>query len=145
MCLQGASRVGAGLLAALPDDGLVCFYAWVPMLPADNERAARAAARRLAGERARHCWDADRWLAGTLGAALSLPAIAPAGEPPARALAWDVYLAYGRGATDIERPDFWMHQLNIAHAPLLDANVWRSRVEDLLRTPQGRVPAGSQG
>jgi hypothetical protein len=133
MCLQGASRAGAGLLAALPDDGLVCFYAWVPMLPADNERAARLAARRFAGERSRHYWDADRRLAGALGAALSLPAAAPAGEPRARALAWDMYLVYGRGVTDIKRPDFWMHQLNITHAPLLDANVWRQRVLDLLR------------
>ncbi len=135
MCLQGASRAGAGLLAALPDDGLGCFYAWVPMLPADNERAAREAARRFAGERARHYWDADRWLAGTLGVALSLPAIAPPGEPRPRALAWDVYLAYGRGVADIERPDFWMHQLNVSHAPLLNAEVWLAKVQALLRTP----------
>ena len=72
MCLQGASRAGAGLLAALQDDGLVCFYAWVPMLPADNKRAARAAARRFADERARHYWDADRCLAGALGVNVTL-------------------------------------------------------------------------
>ena len=105
------------------------------MLPADNKHAARLAARRFADERARHYWDADRYLAGALGAALSLPAAAPSGEPRERPLAWDVYLAYSRGVTDIERPHFWMHQLNVEHAPLLDEGVWRSRVEGLLRTP----------
>ncbi len=135
MCLQGASRAGAGLLAALSNKELACFFAWVPMLPADDERAARAAARRFAGERARHYWDAGRHLAGALGAALSLPDLTPPGERRPRALAWDVYLAYGRGVTDIRRPGFWMHQLNVEHAPLLDEGVWHQRVEGLLRPP----------
>ncbi len=135
MCLQGASRAGAGLLAALQGESLTCFYAWAPVLPADSAGPEGRPARRFADERARHYWDTGRRLAGALGPALSLPAIAPAGEPRPRALAWDVYLAYSRGVTDIERPDFWMHQLNMQHAPLLDEDVWRSRVEGLLRTP----------
>ena len=56
--------------------------------------------------------------------------------------AWDVYLAYGRGATEIERPDFWMHQLAVEHAPRLDAGVWLRRVQRVVRRAE-RV--GAQG
>lgn len=101
------------------------------MLPADDEAAAGRAAERFAEPRAKHYWDGDRHLARRLGQALALPN--PAG-PGGYGTAWDVYLAYGRGEQVIERPQFWMHQLDLTHAPRLDPAEWGRQVEGLLRT-----------
>ena len=133
MCLAGASGAGAELLAAMPDAELYAYYLWVPMLPSDNEQAALAASQRFAEPRATHCWDAERRLARRMGRALGI------GPDESMAdgkigLAWDVYLAYGKGAKEIEKPDFWMHQLGVKHAPRLDAGEWRRRVEQLVVT-----------
>lgn len=49
-----------------------------------------------------------------------------------QAIAWDVYLAYGRGKDLGQEPDFWMHQLNVTHAPRLDAAMWIAKVQALL-------------
>ena len=132
MCLEGASRAGADLLAAMPNTDLRAHFVWVPMLPADNEAAARAAARRFAHPRAIHYWDAERHLSRRLAQALGIdtrPSAAPGDDPP---FAWDVYLAYRRGNTNIEAPDFCMHQLAVDHAPRLDAGEWRRHLDGLL-------------
>jgi len=126
MCLLGAARAGAELLAALPRPDLRAFYAWVPMLPPDTESAAQAAAQRFAEPRASHYWDGGRHLSAAVGAALGID------NAPAGRLAWDVYLAYPRGEIALGRPDFWMHQLNEHDAPRLDAAVFRQRIEMLL-------------
>jgi hypothetical protein len=132
MCLQGASGAGAELLGALPDADLRAQFVWVPMLPPDNEAAALAASQRFAEPRARHHWDGERHLARRMGQALGIGAVDSVAEGDI-GLAWDVYLAYGREATQIERPAFWMHQLAVKHAPRLDAQAFRSRVQELLR------------
>jgi len=132
MCLEGASRAGAHLLAAIPDDGLRAFYIWVPMLPSDDEAAARAAAQRFAEPRATHHWDGDRHLSRRMAQALAIETrrtAAPGDEP---AFAWDVYLAYNGGNPNIGATDFWMHQLNVTHAPRLDAGHWHRRVKGML-------------
>jgi hypothetical protein len=49
-------------------------------------------------------------------------------------VAWDVYLAYGRGVKRIEQPGFWMHQLAVNHAPRLDPEEWSRRVRELMVT-----------
>lgn len=103
------------------------------MLPADGLAAAQAASERFAEPRAAHYWDGERRLARRLARALDIPAWASLGAEGKAGLAWDVYLAYGRGAREIDRPAFWMHQLGVSHAPRLDAGEFRRRVEGLLR------------
>jgi hypothetical protein len=105
---------------------LRAFFAWVPMLPADTEAAAKAAGERFAEARASHYWDAHRHLSREMGSVLGVGAAAVDG------LAWDVYLAYPRGEADIRRPEFWMHQLDLAHAPRLNPSAFRQRVSALL-------------
>lgn len=103
------------------------------MLPTDGLAVAQAASERFAEARAVHYWDGDRHLARRLARALGIPARASLGVEGDVGLAWDVYLAYGRGAGDLDRPAFWMHQLGVGHAPRLDAAEFRRRVEGLLQ------------
>ena len=134
MCLEGASRAGAGLLESIRDDDLRAFYAWVPMLPPDDLPAAKRAAARFAEPRAAHYWDHEPALSRRMGQALR---IGPGESIPAgdgAGYAWDVYLAYGPAAKELERPDFWMHQLGTKHAPELDANEWMRQVEAFIGT-----------
>jgi len=132
MCLEGASRAGADLLAALPNAELRAYFVWVPMLPSDNEAAADAAAQRFAAPRATHYWDSERHLSHRLAEALSIDtrrSAAPGDDPP---FAWDIYLAYQRNNADITAPDFWMHQLAVDHAPRLDALEWQRRISEMI-------------
>ena len=106
---------------------------WVPVLPPDDLAAAEAAAGAITDPRAAHYWDGERSLAHRLAEALSISAKESIGVEGGAGVAWDVYPAYGRGNADLMRPDFWMHQLAVTHAPRLDAEVFRQRVEELLR------------
>ena len=133
MCLAGASGAGAELLKAEPHPDLRVRYVWVPVLPADDMAAATAAVERFAEPRATHYWDGERRLAQRLGEALGISAKESLGAEGGSGLAWDVYLAYERGAADLFSPKFWMHQLGVTHAPRLDAAAFRERVEGLLR------------
>jgi hypothetical protein len=132
MCLSGASGTGAELLAAVPHPDLRLHYVWAPVLPPDDRAAAEAAAERLAEPRARHYWDGERRLAQRLGESLGISAKESLGVEGGAGLAWDVYLAYERGASDLFRPAFWVHQLGVTHAPRLDAVAFRRQVEELL-------------
>lgn len=132
MCLEGASRAGAELLSSLPDAHLRAYFVWVPMLPADDRTAADAASRRFAEPRAIHYWDGERRLAAQIGRALRISSKESLGVDGGAGLAWDAYLAYARGPRQIERPDFWMHQLAVNHAPRFEAGEWRRRVEGML-------------
>jgi hypothetical protein len=130
MCLAGASGAGAEPLAAMPDAGLRAHFIWVPMLPTDTDAAAITASQRFAEPRATHYWDAERHLARHLATALGIDTrrgSAPGDDPT---FAWDIYLAYRRGNTDLEVPDFWMHQLAVDHAPRFDAREWRRRIAE---------------
>ncbi len=129
MCLQGASRVEAAL-AGIAADALRTYVVWVPMLPPDNQVAAQEAARSF--PEAEHFWDGDRRLAVEMGQALNITTKESIGVEGGHGPAWDVYLAYGRGDVDIRRPSFWMHQLAVKHAPRLDPDEFRRRVERLL-------------
>jgi hypothetical protein len=135
MCLAGASRAGAELLAAVTHPDLRAYYVWVPMLPPDDEAAAAAVAAHFAEPRALHYWDGQRRLARELGEALLISARDSIGAGSGPGFAWDVYLAYPRGAVDLTRPAFWMHHLAVTHAPRLDAEAFRSGVERLLAAP----------
>lgn len=133
MCLQGASRAGAGLLDGIAAPDLHAFFAWVPMVPSDTRERAVSAAERFAEPRAAHYWDGGRLLAARMARALAIGARESIGVDGEQGFAWDVYLAYGRGAADLEHPNFWMHQLQVSHAPRLDAADFHRRVADLLR------------
>ncbi len=133
MCLSGASGAGAELLAAVPHPDLRLRYVWAPVLPPDDWAAAEAAAERFAEPRAMHYWDGERKLAQRLGESLAISARESLGAGSGSGLAWDVYLAYERGASDPFRPAFWMHQLGVTHAPRLDTAAFRQQVEGLLR------------
>ena len=132
MCLAGASGAGAELLAALPHSDLRVYRVWVPMLPPDSVEAAAAASARFAEPRALHYWDGERRLARELGAALRISSRDSIGAGSGPGFAWDVYLAYARGAADLSAPALWMHQLGVQDAPRLDAEAFRSGVERLL-------------
>ncbi len=129
MCLQGASRAEAAL-AGLPPAALQTFIVWVPMLPSDSEEAAQDAKRAFPD--AAHFWDGDRRLAAEMGRSLGITAKESLGVDGDLGLAWDVYLAYGRGGVDLRQPRFWMHQLAVKHAPRLDPDEFRRQVERLL-------------
>ncbi len=132
MCLEGASRAGTELLAALPHPNLRLHYVWAPVLPPDDRATAAANAQRLADARATHYWDGEQALARAMGESLAISARESVPVDGGHGLAWDVYLAYGRGALDLSRPALWMHQLGVKHAPRLDPAVFRQRVEELL-------------
>ena len=132
MCLAGASGAGAELLAAVPAQDLRAYYVWVPMLPPDDEAAADAVAAHFAEPRASHYWDGERRLARELGAALRISSRDSIGAGSGPGFAWDVYLAYARGAADLSAPALWMHQLGVQNAPRLDAEAFRQQVEELL-------------
>jgi hypothetical protein len=102
------------------------------MLPADGEAAAGLAAGPIQDVRASHYWDGERHLARKLGAALGIRGEESIPLGHGAGAAWDVYLAYGRGAADIGKPAFWMHQLGVKRAPRLDAEEWRRGIEGLL-------------
>jgi len=129
MCLQGASRVEAAL-AEFPPGALRTFVVCVPMLPPDSAHAARQAAGSFPG--AASFWDGDRRLAAEMGRALGITAKDSLGVDGGLGLAWDVYLAYGRGDVDLRQPRYWMHQLAVTHAPRLDPDEFHRRVERLL-------------
>jgi hypothetical protein len=128
----GASRAGAEVLGAVPDAELRAFFVWVPMLPADDEESAKVAAARFAEPRAKHYWDGKRHLSRRLATALGIDSRPSMGDADKPAFAWDVYLAYRRGSSDIERPEFWMHQLAVEHAPRFEAGEWQRRVQALV-------------
>ncbi len=134
MCLEGASGAGAGLLASIGDSRLRALYVWVPMLPPDTYDQAERAADRFAEARASHFWDGERLLARRMAQVLGIGSPESIGAAGKDGLAWDVYLAYAPGANALERPDFWMHQLAVKHAPRLDAGEWRRKVEALIGT-----------
>lgn len=116
----------------MPHTNLRAHFAWVPVLPPDSLAEAEAVAAKIADPRASHYWDGERELARRLAESLGISAKESLGIEGGPGLAWDVYAAYRRGNADLARPDFWMHQLAVKHAPRLDAGEFRQRVERLL-------------
>jgi hypothetical protein len=132
VCVAGANIAGADLLATVPHPDLRLYFAWIPVLPPDSIEEAKAVAAGIPNPRAAHYWDADRALGRHMGEALRISAQESIGVNGGHGLAWDVYLAYGRGNDGLTHPDFWMHQLAVEHAPRLDGGEFQRRVEALL-------------
>ena len=95
------------------------------MRPEDSEAGASWNEVSLKRRGVRHYWDPDLAFSRHIASALELVAIPPG-------IAWDMYLLYPRGDVSIERPDFWMHQLNTTQAPRLDVPTLEARVRQLL-------------
>lgn len=129
MCVSGASRAGADVLARMPGARIAAFYVWLPVLPGDSEDAAHTRSRVWAEPRARHYWDAEQAFARHLGKALAITEAESLGAGAGPGIAWDVYLLYTPGDRPIEEPNFWMHQLSIDRAPRLKDDEWQRRVE----------------
>lgn len=110
--------------AAHPE--LRAFFAWVPLLPADTEATAQAAGERFAEACTSHYWDAHRNLSREMGSVLRVVRRAWMGWPGTSTL------RIRGGEADIRRPEFWMHQLDLAHAPRLNPSAFRQRVDALL-------------
>ena len=130
MCRQGASAIQTAVLDAIGEPALRAYVAWVPILPDDNEPAARESCGLVTDARAAHFWDEQRVLPDTFASVLGLPEGWPA---------WDVYLAYPPGVTwpdSIENapaPAFWHHQLgDLELAPKLDAPAFAVGVKAIL-------------
>jgi len=102
------------------------------MLPADSEAGARLAAKPIRDSRASHYWDGGRHLAREMGRALGISDTESVPLGDGIGAAWDVYLAYAAGDTDIRTPRLWMHQLAVTHAPRLDAGVFIETIRGLL-------------
>jgi hypothetical protein len=133
MCVSGASRAGAEVLARMPTARLAAFYVWVPVLPGDSMDVAGTRSLVWAEPRAQHYWDAGREFAQHLGEALEITAAESQGAGAGPGIAWDVYLLYAPGDRRIEKPDFWMHQLYIERAPRLKDVEWQRWVEQAVR------------
>ncbi|HXG35937.1 MAG TPA: hypothetical protein VNL15_03105 [Dehalococcoidia bacterium] len=119
------------MLKALPHADLRLHYVWVPMLPKDSAEAAEVAAKRFSSSLARHYWDEGLHLAKLLASSLKIrPDESRA--PGKEGVAWDVYLAYPRGAARITEPALWMHQLWLTHGLRLDVKEFHQRVGKLL-------------
>ncbi|MCH8066751.1 MAG: hypothetical protein IIC90_13150 [Chloroflexi bacterium] len=131
MCRQGASAIQTSVLDEIDDPALRAYVAWVPILPDDNEPAARESCGLIPDARATHFWDEQRVLPDTFASVLGLPEGWPA---------WDVYLAYPPGVTwpdSIQKappaPAFWHHQLgDLELAPKLDAPAFAVGVKAIL-------------
>jgi hypothetical protein len=96
------------------------------VLPADSAEGASWNEVSLKRRGVRHYWDPELAFSRHMASALRLKA-----EP--EGVAWDMYLLYPRGDVAIERPEFWMHQLETAQAPRLDVGVLEERARALLR------------
>lgn len=100
------------VLEELSQEAQVCAtVVWVHVLAADDEQAARAAARRMHMPRMRHFYDHHQYAARQMADVLG-------GEGY---FAWDTYLVFAKYATWRDKPPFpadWVHQLdNTAWAP----------------------------
>ena len=127
MCRQGASAIQTSVLDKIDEPSLRAYIAWLPILPDDNEPAARESCGLVTDARAAHFWDEQRVLPEMFASVLGLPDGWPA---------WDVYLAYPPAVTwdDIPPPPaFWHHQLgDLELAPKLDAPAFAVGVKAIL-------------
>lgn len=130
--MQGALRAGHGTLGASSSPDLRCYYVWLPVLAQDSAEAAAHAAATTSDWRAAHYWDSALRFAREMGIHLGIGKATGQGTETA-GVAWDVYALYGRGMTDLGRPNLWMHQLDIVDAPRLEVPVLRAEVAKLLQ------------
>ena len=98
------------MLHAHPTANLAAAVVWIPMLGADDERAAAQASALVPDKRVRHFYDAERQAGRAI--ARSLGTDGAAGQ-----VAWDMYLFYDRRARwhaehaeAPPAPTDWVHQ-----------------------------------
>lgn len=130
-CCQHGQRVVQSVFTEFPSDQrLRGFVVWLPMLPADDEDAAKNQAAAFIDPRVIQLWDGTRDSGTMMSKLLQL-----------KGTAWDVYLLYAPGVRwtgDLPpRPAFWMHQLRADtgadQKACLNPAVFRSKVSEILR------------
>lgn len=127
LCLAGIELVLHGLEEP-PGERFDVHVVWLPVLDGDAIDAAAGAAMSI-GPRPRmtHYWDVDRAISSAAHGILDL-------TRRRRRVAWDLYLLYRAGVTwsaPLPSPDVWLHQLDIADQPSLDAATLRAAFEEL--------------
>ncbi|HJZ11832.1 MAG TPA: hypothetical protein VJ521_06770 [Acidobacteriota bacterium] len=109
----------------IPDERLVVYVIWLPILRSDDRKAADANAKESLQSRIFHYWDENRITGTSWQKKLGIPV-----------LAWDIYLLYQPTALwedDIPSPDFWMHQLRqLETGRPLDQAALEAKVKELL-------------
>lgn len=111
----------------MKSDELSVHVVWTPVLASDSFEAAQQAPELIPDYRAKHYWDNDR----SLGLAYARVVELPRG----RALAWDIYFTYGRGAewtSSPPEPAYWAHQLGFDERLLLDGDALIASLEEAL-------------
>jgi len=112
------------LLLKNADPDLEAFVVWVPELGAKEGNVADATSL-VPDSRATHYWDPQEILGTTYGELLSTPGPA-----------WDVYFLFARGVewpnTGVPKPTFWMQQIGVTNAPLLDPVRFAAEAASLL-------------
>lgn len=129
--------VKSEVLARIPSEDLRVYLVWLPILGGDTLDAARESAGTVGDPRVTHYWDPDLSFARSLGEVLSIPPSPRRDQGLRTGTAWDIYVAYPRGATWEQAPPttFWMQQLSqvdAAQAPKLDGPALRAHIESRL-------------
>jgi hypothetical protein len=108
------------------DDRIRAYIVWVPQYGGDIQGEANKLSRSFRDKRVSYFLDMEDFSGKFWEQALTLDRIA-----------WDVYLLYGPAArweTELEAPDFWMHQLGAtAKAPHFDQSEFESKLKEMLK------------
>ncbi|MGO8722040.1 MAG: hypothetical protein ACLQRM_04770 [Acidimicrobiales bacterium] len=128
ICLDGVALVREGL-AELEFGEVAIHVVWLPVLKGDTPEAAEKSARALGtAAQAFHYWDVDLALSKRYCELLKL-------EQRGRAVAWDLYLIYGRGSrwtANPPVPKLWMQQLLLEDVPELERSLFVGQLRQML-------------
>jgi len=114
------------VLDQIKDKNLRVYAIWLPMLMTDFERTVPDATKLLPDERVKYYWDGEKKSGEAFNPVLELDQTA-----------WDVYLLYPPDAEWKEQPPkpvYWMHQLGIESAPVLNGETLAGEVNKLLQS-----------
>jgi hypothetical protein len=112
-------------LRNIPDERLVVYVVWLPILPSDDRKAAEAMTKSALLARVFYYWDGDKITAKSWQKKLGISE-----------LAWDTYLLYSPTELwegELPSHDLWMHQLKDVESgtPLSQATL-EAKVKELL-------------
>ncbi len=103
------------------------YFVWVPILPADNEQAARRSTLQYSAPNSVYFYAQSAKLSHDVASVIRLAA----GRP-----AWDVYFLFKKGVTwdrVFPMPNYWQRQLKVLQGDAFDPRVMRVHVRDALK------------
>ncbi len=130
--MYAARGVVESAMKGYPNADISVIIVWIPMLPSDNEAAAREASGRFDDARVHQLWDANRrsgiafsrdvfprWLKDAAealppGHMLCESLKSRADKPPEKRPLWDIALFYAKGIEWKDgppKPDYWAKQI----------------------------------